>query len=86
MYYFINEASLYSYFISLNKNIFLINSEGFLYRTSFYFNQNKSNLKLKHYLRNVPKVDMVILVKNKKKIIFLELILELMNINTILMI
>ena len=67
MYYFVNEASLYSYFISLNKNIFLINSEGFLYRTSFYFNQNKSNLKLKHYLRNVPKVDMVILIKNKKK-------------------
>ena len=67
MYYFVNEASLYSYFNSLNKNIFLINSEGFLYRTSFYFDQNKSNFNLINYLRNVPEVDMVILIKNKKK-------------------
>ena len=67
MYYFVNEISLHSYFNSLNKNIYLINSEGFLYRASFYFNQNKFNINIKNYLRNIPKVDMVILIKNKKK-------------------
>ena len=66
LYYFFNEASLYSYFNSLNKNLIIINSEGFLYRSCFYFHPKSFLFNLENYIKEVPKVDLIVFVKSNK--------------------
>jgi len=68
LYYFFNEASLYSYFNSLKKNLIIINSEGFLYRSCFYFHPENSSFNLQNYIKEIPKVDLIIFVKSNKSL------------------
>jgi hypothetical protein len=66
MYFFLNEASLFMYFNSLKKNLVIINSEGFLYRSCFYFDNNNSLISLKNYIKDIPYIDLIILIESSK--------------------
>ena len=66
-YYFYNEAAYRSYFdFRKDKKIILLNSEGFVYRTSNYFDFIY-NKKTENYLNYLPKIDLVIFIKSSKK-------------------
>ena len=66
-YFFYNEIALRSYYNFCNKNSLFVNSEGFLYRTHFYFKKNLNNKKLANYLKNIPKIDIVVFINSSKK-------------------
>ena len=69
-YYFHNEAAYRGYFNSRHsKKNYLINSEGFFYRTAYLFN-NIIDKNLNNYLKFIPKVNILILVKTNKKKVF----------------
>tara|TARA_B100001057_G_scaffold448260_1_gene488471 strand:+ start:2453 stop:3094 length:642 start_codon:yes stop_codon:yes gene_type:complete len=66
-YYFYNEIAYRSYFeFKIKDKIILLNSEGFVYRASNYFNYI-FNKKTEKYLNCLPKVDLIIFVKSYKK-------------------
>ncbi len=66
-YYFYNEAAFRSYIDSRKeKKTILLNSEGFVYRTSYYFDYIY-NEKTENYLNCLPKIDLIIFIKSNKK-------------------
>lgn len=66
-YFFYNEIALRSYYNFCDKSCLFINSEGFLYRTHFYFKKNLNNKKLINYLKIIPKIDIVVFINSPKK-------------------
>ena len=80
-YFFYNEIALRSYYNFCSKSCLFINSEGFLYRTCFYFKNNSNNKKLVDYLKRIPKIDIIIFINSSKKKIFKELIKEKKNLS-----
>ena len=65
LYYFYNEIAFRSFFENNKKYKYLINSEGFYYRSSYYFN-NKIDISLKKYLKTFPYINLLVFVKSKK--------------------
>ena len=66
-YYFYNEAAYRSYIdFSGEKKTILLNSEGFVYRTSYYFDYIY-NKKTENYLNCLPKIDLIIFINSDKK-------------------
>lgn len=65
-YYFYNEIALRSYFDFYQQKCIYVNSEGFLYRTQFYFKKKFNKMKLINYLKKLPKVDVLILINSSK--------------------
>ena len=66
-YFFYNEIALRSYYNFCRKSCLFINSEGFLYRTHFYFRRNLNNKKLVNYLKSIPKIDILLFINSSKK-------------------
>jgi len=67
-YYFYNETAFRSYIDTRKeKKLILLNSEGFVYRTSFYFNYI-FNEKTENYLNCLPRIDLIIFIRSIKKI------------------
>lgn len=64
-YYFYNEAIFRSYFDSVKSDLILVNSEGFAYRSSFYFN-DIYNKKCADYLKKMPKINFLIYIESQK--------------------
>lgn len=67
-YFFYNEMALRTYYNFFNKSCLFINSEGFLYRTCFYFNNNLNDKVLVDYLKRIPKIDIIIFINSSKKL------------------
>jgi hypothetical protein len=65
-YYFYNEIALWSYFIFSQKKGIFINSEGFNYRSAFYFLHQSTKKKLIRYLNSIPKTDIIIFLNSSK--------------------
>lgn len=65
-YYFYNEIALWAYFVFSEKKTVFLNSEGFNYRTAFYFLHESSKKKLINYLKNFPKTDIIIFINSPK--------------------
>jgi hypothetical protein len=66
-YFFYNEIALRSYYNLCNKSCLFINSEGFLYRTCFYFKNNLNDKELVDYLKRIPKIHIIIFINSSKK-------------------
>ena len=66
-YFFYNEMALRAYYNFFNKSCVFVNSEGFLYRTHFYFKKNLTNKKLVNYLKRIPNIDIIIFINSSKK-------------------
>jgi thymidylate kinase len=67
LYYFYNEIAFRSFFDYQKKKLILINSEGFAYRSAFYF-RNNFNHRTEDYIKKIPKIDLLIFVHTNKKI------------------
>ena len=66
-YWFYNEIAYRSYIDNRKeKKLILLNSEGFVYRTSFYFDYI-FNEKTKNYLNCLPRIDLIIFIRSSKK-------------------
>ena len=66
LYYFYNEIALRAHF-DQNRKPYFVNSEGFFYRSSLYF-QNNFNIDVIKHLKKIPTINILVVVKSSKKI------------------
>lgn len=66
-YFFYNEIALRAYCDFFKGNCVYVNSEGFWYRSHYYFKKNFINKKFINYLKIIPKIDILVFLNSSKK-------------------